>query len=662
MEILIDLREQTLSSIASDGVFYSQTETEIKLVAQNGEQGDFNGVSCALLAPDGKTLAHAIASGNKAVINTNTQECVNFVEGASIDSEKIAFLAIGDSDKPLAILPVAMKRNPIANIAPPAELAPTYPTSESLLAILAQMTEQANRAKDALEATEKAQKAVADYVDITFPSKVTDAEKRLTNATTKGVQAVTDKATQSVNSITAHTTTIIGALDTKKTAIATAIDTKAQAVNSALDTKITSANSAIDKKVEQANEAKGDAVKAKDDAVTAKTLAEGFATQASTSAESASKSAQQAEDALDAIGDVGERLDAVDTYGGIVHRRDVMRELQVAKGWSNEYMDTVEIAQVISTELGNIVVLAQKINSYSAILVFSPSGEKIAEKVLQTYSPEADAIYPNIIVETLDGIFVLTGLCRVFKVTETESGATIVEDGTIDLNGVVTSLKPKRFYKFAPVAIGNLVIINGSIVVDMSTKKVVQSLTSIINQTSIPVVAGDASVIVATTVGIARLSVVDGLIDVSQIKTNPSHRYIYCPNSDAIVVVECKRDRETIVSTRRQTGDSFYGSIAISNAISPYFAIDEKGHFVNAAYDGSLIFGTIYGALLSDSEGALQYNATTVPSRGKGINNVWRRILGVDNRGVWIMMGSVDVWSGVHATEPLIRINWEDFQ
>jgi hypothetical protein len=379
MDILIDLREQTLSSIASDGVFYSQTETEIKLVTQNGEQSDFNGVSCALLAPDGITLAHSIASANKAVLDTDTEECVKFVEGASIDSEKVAFLAIGDSDKPLAILPVAIKRNPLSNIAPPTALAPSYPTSESLLAILAQMTAQANRAEEAVEATETAREAIVEYVDNVFPSKVTEAEERLENATDEAVRKIDNEAQDATSTISRQGTAIVYSLSEAQKTILGNIGSKANEVNTALDTKLASANTAIDSKVEQANQAKTDAVKAKDDAETAKGQAEGFATQASKSAEQASKSAEQAEQAKNAIGDVGGRLDSVEVGIEKALPYSLKNYDYNVQAWlGQEESNILTIGGIVPAPVGFIATHGTK-NPYAKreVVWIKPNGERI---------------------------------------------------------------------------------------------------------------------------------------------------------------------------------------------------------------------------------------------------------------------------------------------
>ena len=95
------------------------------------------------------------------------------------------------------------------------------------------------------------------------------------------------------------------AVEAAKTQAIETIDTKAQAVNTVLDGKIATANTAI-------NEALGKAESAKADAVKAQGEASKSAEQAAKSASNASKSAEQAEQAKTAIGNVGERLDAVE--------------------------------------------------------------------------------------------------------------------------------------------------------------------------------------------------------------------------------------------------------------------------------------------------------------------------------------------------------------
>jgi hypothetical protein len=171
---------------------------------------------------------------------------------------------------------------------------------------------QAQRAEEAVEVVDKAQKSVADYVDVTFPAKVEEAEERLENATDEAVRKIGNEAQDATSTISKQATSVTYSLSEAQKTILGNIDAKAQAVNDAIETKVTEANTALDGKVTEANDAKDNAVKAKGEAEGFKKDAEGFATQASTSASNAATSATQAKDAKDAIGDVGVRLDAVE--------------------------------------------------------------------------------------------------------------------------------------------------------------------------------------------------------------------------------------------------------------------------------------------------------------------------------------------------------------
>ena len=223
-----------------------------------------------------KTLENAVAICAEHAKNTATNASTALKERQAVDASKAAL------DKKIA--------DTEANLAEKLSEA-----QDSVEATLQQMTAQAQRAEDAVEATETAQKAVAHYVDVTFPSAIEQAQKTLENATTSGVNALTERANQAVV-----------ALDKKQTAIVETIDTKASEVNTALDTKLATANTAINEAVERAETAKGDAVKAKEQASKS-------AEQASTSASNAATSAEQAESAKTAIGDVGGRLNALET-------------------------------------------------------------------------------------------------------------------------------------------------------------------------------------------------------------------------------------------------------------------------------------------------------------------------------------------------------------
>ena len=357
MHVVINQADALYGVDAENKLFAPAEETITFDVTFNTPQATLQGLSVALLSPDGQTLAHSLIEENKAVLNTNTAEAVAFVSGYSVGTEKMAFIAIGESSKPLAIIAVNVSPNPLADIAPPSTLAPTYPTSESLRAILSQMTAQAQRAEDAVEATEKAQKAVVQYVDVTFPTKVQEAEKRLENATVKASTALDDKAV----AIDEH-------LEQTQTAIVANIDTKAQAVSTALDGKVS-----------QAEQFKKDAETAKSDAVTAQGEASKSAEQASTSAEQAGKSAEQAEQAKTAIGDVGGRLDAVEN--GIKKALPYSLENYGynVKAWLGENESNVlSIGGIAPAPVGFIATHGTK-NPYARreVVWIKPNGERI---------------------------------------------------------------------------------------------------------------------------------------------------------------------------------------------------------------------------------------------------------------------------------------------
>jgi hypothetical protein len=249
-----------------------------------------DGTTVALLSPNGDTLALALSQGHAVTLDTNTTQAAAYAAGLPVGRSLNAFVVVGDSDNLLATVPVLVVANALDALAPPTQSAPHYPTSAELQAILNEMTEQANRAEDAVKATEEAQKAVAQYVDVTFPAKATEAEKRLENATTSGVNSVTQRANQAVD-----------VLNQKQTQIISNVDTKAIEVNTALDGKLATANTAITEAVGKAEQAKSDAGKAQEQASKSAEQASTSASNASKSATASATSASQAKQTADAI-------------------------------------------------------------------------------------------------------------------------------------------------------------------------------------------------------------------------------------------------------------------------------------------------------------------------------------------------------------------------
>jgi hypothetical protein len=334
-------------------------------------QGDIipgDNTTLAILDEHGGTIAQGRIVGAEADLDLNTCQADEATRYADPGEPVRAYVAVGDTDNLLAVIPCQLVRNALDNIAPPTELAPTYPTSDSLLAILAQMTAQANRAEEAVEATEKAQKAVAEYVDNTFPTKVTEAEERLENATDEAVRKIGNEAQDATSTISKQATSVTYSLSEAQKTILGNIDTKAQAVSTALDGK-----------VEQANQAKDDAIKAKTEAEIAKTQAEGFRDEAQTSAEQASTSAQQAEDAKNAIGDVGGRLEAMETSVADALPYSLEGYGYNVKAWlGQEESNILSVGGVVPAPIGFIATHGTK-NPYARreVVWIKPNGERI---------------------------------------------------------------------------------------------------------------------------------------------------------------------------------------------------------------------------------------------------------------------------------------------
>lgn len=144
---------------------------------------------------------------------------------------------------------------------------------------------------NAAKRAENARDTVVEYVDVTFPAKVSRVDANLNNKVTEIDTYLDRKANGIYTAIDAEMVAADAHLEDAQKQIISNIEGKATSVNTALDTKITSATTAIDGKVTEANDAKTDAVKARGEAEGFKGQAEGFAKSASESAESASKSA-----------------------------------------------------------------------------------------------------------------------------------------------------------------------------------------------------------------------------------------------------------------------------------------------------------------------------------------------------------------------------------
>lgn len=323
MHIVINQSNDVFGTSAENKIFAQSTETITFDVTFSDPQATLQGLYCALLSDGGKTLALTTIDGNKAVLDTNTTECVEYVAQWAIGTTRHAFLVVGESTKPLAIIDVEVAQNPLEGIMPPTESAPSYPTSAELQAILAEVKAQAQSAsksaqsanQDAIFVNNAKTEVVRIGAQITtdrvlisgYASTASSSASRAEEAKRIAVNASEDVSDMQIE---------IGATKARIDATAKVVQSNADAVASAkteINTAIATANTAINEAVGKADTAKTDAVKAQGEASKS-------AEQASTSASNASKSAQQAEDAKTAIGDVGGRLDAVEA--GLASKSD----------------------------------------------------------------------------------------------------------------------------------------------------------------------------------------------------------------------------------------------------------------------------------------------------------------------------------------------------
>lgn len=134
MTITITINQQTRAGRINTPYLTAHTTETFAL-----PESVVDGTTVALLTPDRKTLALAFASGGAVTLNTNTQQAVDYFAGCAVNEAKNAALVIGDTDSVQTIIPVAVRANPLDDLAPPPPLAPRYPTSEELDAILANM-------------------------------------------------------------------------------------------------------------------------------------------------------------------------------------------------------------------------------------------------------------------------------------------------------------------------------------------------------------------------------------------------------------------------------------------------------------------------------------------------------------------------------------------
>lgn len=190
MQITLNLVEPTASSIALDEVIFAQAITTIDFSVIPAQTLP-NGTSCALMNVQGKILAHALIIENKADLNTNTVQCYEFVRDLPVNASHGAFLVLGSSTAPIAIVPVEVARNVLAENSPPTEYAPIYPTALELQETLARM--QAYAESTATNA------ASVNNIAQTFPTTVENAKQEIENQTEAVTKDIMDAKKDAVD-------------------------------------------------------------------------------------------------------------------------------------------------------------------------------------------------------------------------------------------------------------------------------------------------------------------------------------------------------------------------------------------------------------------------------------------------------------------------------
>lgn len=261
-----------------------------------------DGTTVALLTPEGDTLAIGHASGGQVTLDSNTLQAAGYCHGVPVGESKNAFLVIGETDSLQAIIPVLVRANPLDDLAPPAQMAPAYPTTAELQAILKEMTEQASAASKAADSVAKDAQRVDNLVNVQLPKAVEEIDAHLDTRVRAAERVIERAAVDASTTLSAAASEAATALDGKVSAASTALDGKVSTASTAISAQVTAATNAATAADGSAKAAQ----KALDDAEAAKG-------NAAESAKNAATSAEQAEQAKTAIGDVVGRLDAVET-------------------------------------------------------------------------------------------------------------------------------------------------------------------------------------------------------------------------------------------------------------------------------------------------------------------------------------------------------------
>lgn len=281
------------------------------------------GTSVALITPRGNTLAHTILSeecapGATIPLSTLTAQAAEYTRSCRAGDTREALLAIGDSEHPLALIPARIAQNPLYTLAPPVDLAPAYPTTETLKSLIAEMQAASNAAaqsataarNSATEAGESASSAAIDRATaVDAATSAQDYAEAAQTAQGKAESAKTDAEdakTDAASSANAAATSELKTLAYKNAAeasVETAGFYRQQAIDSA-------------KKAEQlANTAATHALKAASSA----SKAADSATAASQSATAAGENAELAAERLSLVPAI-----AVDAEAALAASRELL--------------------------------------------------------------------------------------------------------------------------------------------------------------------------------------------------------------------------------------------------------------------------------------------------------------------------------------------------
>lgn len=301
MHIVINQSNNVFGVDAENKIFAQSTETVTFDVTFSDPQATLQGLYCALLSDGGKTLALTTISDNKAVLDTNTIECVEYVAQWAIGTTRHAFIVVGESTKPLAIIDVEVAQNPLEGLMPPTESSPSYPTSAELQAILAEVNAQAKVASESAQSANQSAIFVntAKTEVVRIGAQITTDKALIqgyASTASSGASRAEEAKRIAVNAseIVSEMQDEIGATKTKIDATAKVVQSNADAVAGAkteIDGKLANANTAINEAVGKAETAKADAVKAQGEASKSATASATSATQAQEFADDAKASA-----------------------------------------------------------------------------------------------------------------------------------------------------------------------------------------------------------------------------------------------------------------------------------------------------------------------------------------------------------------------------------